>query len=266
MEVLLPLPNRPLLIPNPTATTTFPSSSSSALRKRRRRPHHHHRRCRFWAEVEEIRVCTNRTCRRQGSLQTLETLTGLTPPSVAVSSCGCLGLCGAGPNLVALPGPVMVSHCGTAARSAEVMVALCGPAWDFGVAKRSLEALALRKKAELEYDKRNFSQAELLLSQAIELKPMGGINIIYEDRSRTRLAMKKYPEALEDAKEALLFTPQYAEAYICQGDAFLAMSQFDLAEKSYLTALEIDPSIRRSKSFKARIVKLQEKLAAVNMP
>lgn len=40
------------------------------------------------------------------------------------------------------------------------------------------------------------------------------------------------------------------QAYICQGDAFLAMEQLDLAEKSYLTALEIDPSIRRSRSFK----------------
>ena len=40
------------------------------------------------------------------------------------------------------------------------------------------------------------------------------------------------------------------QTYICQGDAFLAMDQLDLAEKSYLTALEIDPSIRRSKSFK----------------
>lgn len=40
------------------------------------------------------------------------------------------------------------------------------------------------------------------------------------------------------------------QAYICQGDAFLAMDQLDLAEKSYSIALEIDPSIRRSKSFK----------------
>lgn len=40
------------------------------------------------------------------------------------------------------------------------------------------------------------------------------------------------------------------QAYVCQGDAFLAMDQLDLAEKSYLAALEIDLSIRYSKSFK----------------
>ncbi|XP_062110993.1 small glutamine-rich tetratricopeptide repeat-containing protein 2 [Humulus lupulus] len=251
MEVLLP--NRTLSFSKPTATC-FP--------KRRRL----HRRCCFISQLEEIRVCTNRTCRRQGSLLTLETLTGIAPPTVTVKSCGCLSRCGAGPNLVALPSAVVVSHCGTAARSAEVLAALCGASWDADAAKKSLEALALRKKAEIEFDKGNFSQAELLLSQAIELKPMGGMNIIYKDRSRTRLAMDKYHEALADAKEALVFTPQYVEAYICQGDAFLAMNRFDTAEKSYLTALEIDPSIRRSKSFKARIANLQEKVASVNMP
>lgn len=43
------------------------------------------------------------------------------------------------------------------------------------------------------------------------------------------------------------------QAYICQGDAFLAMDNFDSAEISYSTALQIDPSLRRSKSFKVLI-------------
>lgn len=143
-------------------------------------------------------------------------------------------------------------------------MALCGA--DSDDAKKSLEALALRKKAEIDLEKGSFLNAESLLSQAIELKPIGGINIIYKDRSRARLALSKYAEALEDAREALTFSTQYVEGHICQGDAFLAMNQFDLAEKSYLIALDIDPSIRRSKSFKARVAKLQEKRASVNMP
>uniref|UniRef100_A0A6P3ZS54 uncharacterized protein LOC107419715 n=1 Tax=Ziziphus jujuba TaxID=326968 RepID=A0A6P3ZS54_ZIZJJ len=247
MEVILP--NR--TFPIPTSLTAPPGP-----RARRR----------FTAEIEEIRVCTNRTCRRQGSFQTLETLTGLAPANVAVKSCGCLGRCGAGPNLVALPDGVVVSHCGTAARAAEVMVALYGGVWNSGDTKKSLEALALRKKAEKEMENGNFSEAELLLSQAIELKPTGGVHIIYKDRSIARLALHRYSEALEDAKEALTLSTQYCEAYICQGDAFLAMDQLDLAEESYLRALDIDPSVRRSKSFKARVAKLQEKLTAGNMP
>ena len=40
------------------------------------------------------------------------------------------------------------------------------------------------------------------------------------------------------------------QAYMCEGDVFMAMEEYDAAEKSYLTCLQIDPSIRRSKSFK----------------
>lgn len=46
------------------------------------------------------------------------------------------------------------------------------------------------------------------------------------------------------------FTCPKFQGYICQGDAFLAMDHYDAAEKSYATCLEIDPSVRRSKSFK----------------
>ncbi|KAK0587314.1 hypothetical protein LWI29_020959 [Acer saccharum] len=219
------------------------------------------------SKLKEVRVCTNRTCRRQGSIQTLHTLSGLAQPEVAVSSCGCLGRCGAGPNIVALPDGVVISHCGTAARACQVMVELSGGRTDSVVdANKSLEALALRKRAESEIEKRNFSEAEILLSQAIDLKPFGGIHLIYKVRSLARLAMGDYSGALEDVSEALKLASNYTEAYVCQGDIFLAMDQYDAAEKSYATCLEIDPSIRRSKSFKSRIVKLQEKLTAANIP
>ncbi|KAL6183357.1 hypothetical protein ACLB2K_044768 [Fragaria x ananassa] len=207
------------------------------------------------SEIQEIRVCTNRSCRRQGSMQTLETITALAPPTVAVKSCGCLNRCGNGPNLVALPTGTLVGHCGTMSRAAEVLVALCGGAWDSAAADKSLEALALRNKAEIELSNNNLSQAELFLTQAIELRPIGGIHITFKDRSIARLALGNHSGALEDAAQALELNPLYPEAYICQGDAFLAMSQFD-------SALHIDPSIRRSKSFKARMANLEKLTAA----
>ncbi|KAL6281778.1 hypothetical protein ACE6H2_018659 [Prunus campanulata] len=235
-------------------------------------------------QIEEIRVCTNRTCRRQGSFQSLDTLTALAPPNVAVKSSGCLGRCGTGPNLVALPAATFVSHCGTTARAVEVLVALVllsrrrrgGGVSNSDVANankniekianKSLEALALRNKARNELlHNNNFSQADLFLSQAIELKPIGGIHIMYKDRSLARLALGNYSGALEDAAQALALNPLYPEAYICQGDAFLALNQFDSAHNSYMASLEIDPSLRRSKAFKARIANL-EKLTTGNMP
>lgn len=207
---------------------------------------------------KEIRVCTNRACRKQGSFQTLETLSGIAPPNVSVKSSGCLGKCGAGPNLVVLPDYLIIRYCGTAARCLETMVSL------FGGGDNSLDALALRKKADVELEKKNFAEAEVLLSQAIDLKPFGGIHVTFKCRSSVRLELGNYLGALEDAKEALILAPKYSEAYICQGDAHLALNKFDLAEQAYLACLDIDPSIRQSKSFKARITKLQEKLASVN--
>lgn len=151
---------------------TFGASSLLVSASRNKSPYSNApwRRHDIKGEIGEIRVCTNRTCRRQGSLQTLETLSGLAPPNVTVKSCGCLGRCGAGPNLAALRddggGVILVGHCGTAARSAEIMMGLfCGHDSDDTAAKTSLEALALRKRAETESEEGNFSQAELLLSR-----------------------------------------------------------------------------------------------------
>ncbi|GMH14126.1 hypothetical protein Nepgr_015967 [Nepenthes gracilis] len=221
------------------------------------------------AEIE-IRVCTNRTCRRQGSVQIRETLSDIAPPNVSVNSCGCLGRCGAGPNLVALPAAVMVNHCGTAARAADFMVVACGGRnagdGDRSEAWKCLEALALRKRAEVKLGIGNFSEAEFLLSKAIDLKPFGGIHVTYKDRSCVRFRQGDLYGALEDAKQALMLAPQYAQAYICQGDAFFAMDLFDKAEDSYSLAIETDPSVHHSKSFQARIAKLQEKLTSVTAP
>ncbi|KAL3512432.1 hypothetical protein ACH5RR_025149 [Cinchona calisaya] len=218
--------------------------------------------------VEEIRVCTNRTCRRQGSLDILQILSGISPPSLSVNSCGCLGRCGAGPNVFVLPQGVFVGHCGTASKAAHLMASSLLVYGDDGEFERScrecLEALALRKRAEDEMEKGNFDKALVLLSQAIDLKPFGGVHIMYKSRSTARLAMGNISEALEDAKEALRLAPKYSQAYICHGDALMAMEQFDGADKSYAMALELEPSLRRSMSFKARIAVLQEKLTPAN--
>uniref|UniRef100_A0A7N0U4G1 Uncharacterized protein n=1 Tax=Kalanchoe fedtschenkoi TaxID=63787 RepID=A0A7N0U4G1_KALFE len=234
----------------PSAATSPPKSSRTLLAPR----HIRSPPTVILAAKTEIRVCTNRTCRRQGSAQTLEVLTGIAPPDVSVVSCGCLSRCGAGPNVVVLPDAAFVGHCGTAARASEVMMSVCGVS-DGG---KSLEAFGLRKRAEDELGLGNLSQAEILLSKALELQAFGGVHIIYKVRSTVRLASGNHLGALEDANEALTLAPLYVE-----GDALLASDRFDAAEKSYTTALELDPTLRRSKSFKARVSKLEEKVAAV---
>ena len=39
----------------------------------------------------EVRVCTGKACRKDGSLQTLTFFRGMAPPEVDVETCGCLG-------------------------------------------------------------------------------------------------------------------------------------------------------------------------------
>ncbi|KAK6925408.1 hypothetical protein RJ641_009734 [Dillenia turbinata] len=173
-----------------------------------------------------------------GSVETLDVLCGLSPSNITVKSCGCLDRCGAGPNLVVLPDGVFIGHCSTAAKAAQVLKDFCGLSAS-EEASNSLAALALRKRAKDEFRKGNFSDSELLLTQAIDLKPFGGIHILHKNR----LAMNNSTGAFEDAKEALQLAPQYTDAYICQGDAFMDMDHFDSAEKSYAWALEIDPSL-----------------------
>lgn len=118
--------------------------------------------------VEEIRVCTNRTCRRQGSLDILQILSGISPPCLSINSCGCLGRCGAGPNVVVLPQELFVGHCGTSSKAAHLVISLvCAGDGDEEVERKCLEALALRKRAEDEMGKGKFDEALLLLAQVL---------------------------------------------------------------------------------------------------
>ncbi|CAL9769852.1 unnamed protein product [Musa acuminata subsp. burmannicoides] len=172
------------------------------------------RRWRAWASSSEpegeveIRVCVNRTCGRQGSRDILAVLSAIAPPGISVVSCGCLGRCGAGPNLAVLPPGALIGHCGTAAKAAQLLADLCGPEFD---PQRNLETLALRKKAEDELEKGNEAEAESLLSQAIDLKPSGGLHLIYRSRSSARLAMGDDVGALEDARESSRLAPKYPQ-------------------------------------------------------
>ncbi|KAF3787742.1 Small glutamine-rich tetratricopeptide repeat-containing protein alpha [Nymphaea thermarum] len=251
-DILLP-PTPPFLLQPPR--TCRPPLFAGSVRPR------HSRVTYVVSEAKEVRVCVNRTCSRSGSRETLALLEALAPPGMSVVSCGCLGLCGSGPNVAILPDEVVIRHCSTASRVADLLTAYCG----FSNPAAGLEALALRKRAEGEMDSGNLTGAIALLNQAVDLKPAGGMQFIYKARSAAQLGMGDHSGALQDAIEASKIAPDYPQAYICQGDVFFAMEEYDAAAKAYSTALQIDPSIRRSTSYKARIAKLQVKMSAANV-
>ncbi|CAM6017087.1 unnamed protein product [Sphagnum balticum] len=212
----------------------------------RRRTQHH-----------EIRICINKTCRRSGSLETLDIIRSLAPPSVTVQSCGCLGSCGVGPNLVILPVEMIVNHCNTAAHAARLLALQCG-AENPDV---NLKALALKQQANKEFELGNYPKAEKLYSEAIDLNPSGGLHFIYANRSALRLALGEFKAALEDAEEAAKIAPQWPQAFLRQADAFSAMGEIQAALSALKTALHFDPSLRRSKSYQVKSRDLESKLA-----
>ncbi|WP_414551245.1 (2Fe-2S) ferredoxin domain-containing protein [Anabaena sp. CCY 0017] len=50
-----------------------------------------------------VRVCQNRTCKKQGAAEVLAAFTALSVPDVTVTASGCLGQCGNGPMVLVLP-------------------------------------------------------------------------------------------------------------------------------------------------------------------
>ncbi|CAM0902449.1 unnamed protein product [Alopecurus aequalis] len=215
----------------------------------------------------EVRVCTNRTCARQGGREVLAALEGLAPPPprVDVASCGCLGRCGAGPNVSAsVPGrgTAVFRHVGTAARAAQLLEHLLG-AVEFN-ADAGLAALAVREKAEAALAEGNAAEAEALFTESLGMNAPGGLHLVYGSRCKARLSIGDTAGALADAEEAVTIAPKFPQSHLSRGDALFAMGEYHSAEDSYAHALALDPSIRRSKSFKARLEKLREKLVSVS--
>ena len=77
------------------------------------------------ARCTELRICTNRTCRKQGSPRLAEAARVLAS-GLTVSKVGCLGQCGAGPNCVLLPSGLAVSHVDSLDTLAALLNRQCG--------------------------------------------------------------------------------------------------------------------------------------------
>lgn len=208
----------------------------------------------------ELRVCTNRTCRKNGSLQTLELLRGLASPNVSVESCGCLGRCGNGPNLVVLPSGISVGHCNTATHAARLLALQCG----LSDPENNLKALSLKQQGIKAFESGDFVEAETLFSQAIDLQPSGGLHLLYANRSAARLAKGDAHAALDDANCASVLAPKWHVPYLRQGEAYMVIGDYQSAQSVYAKALLCDPTLRRSKSYQSKIRELERALMHVN--
>ncbi|KAF7011835.1 hypothetical protein CFC21_026099 [Triticum aestivum] len=191
------------------------------------------------AGAVEIRVCTNHTCARQGGREVLVALEGLSqpPPRVDVASCGCLGPCGAGPNVGAsIPGRgnAVFGHVSTSSAPPSSTPQRGSP--------RAGSATGGDHRAGRHGARCSGTR----------------------ETCKVRIGIGGTAGALADAEEAIRIAPSFPHSHLLRGDALFAPGDYHSAEDAFARALDLDPSIRRSKSFKARLEKLREKLVSVS--
>jgi hypothetical protein len=189
----------------------------------------------------QIRICTNKTCARQGSKQILQFAKDLSLPGVEISGCGCLGSCGNGPNAAVIPlgdsraSPMLLYHLSTPNDLSEALTAVCDAKIDSGVLKCTELRLA-GNSAALNND---LPRAISLYTQALDLNPSYGRHLLLSNRSAARLASGDAAGALVDATAAVEFSPvEFSKAWIRQADALFALGRYQDALGAVRAAVE----------------------------
>ena len=181
----------------------------------------------------ELRICCNKTCRRQGALNLLEWAKELAPASLTVTRAGCLGVCGAGPNVVLLPRELRVSHCSTPSHLARLLE-LQLPESSGEVALLAA-ALDLRLQGNAALERGDAARAVVLYTQALALKPPRNTHQILANLSAARLRLGDPQRALDDALAAqAVGPPGWTRGAEREAEARAAMKK----EQDNVTALQ----------------------------
>ena len=189
-----------------------------------------------------VLVCGNKTCRRQGALNTIQFFNEVVSDKVIVKRVGCLGRCGSGPNVCLLPNELYVGHVNTAAHVARLVErqVVGGKG-----AETIVRTLALKMEGNELMAMGDAVEAEAAYTAAIVLNPERGAHILFSNRSAARLAQgkRRYLDALDDALETQRLAPQWFRAYSRICDAQLALGRRDEALAAMEKALELQPSL-----------------------
>jgi hypothetical protein len=206
-------------------------------------------------QTYELRVCTNKTCRRQGSAQIAKFGQDLALPSLAVATCGCLGSCGNGPNAALVPtgpssaaAPVMLYHVSTPARLVQALDALAGVVVDAAL----LRATELRLAGNEAARGGDLPRAVQLYTDALAAAPPGGRHLALANRSAARLAGGDAAAALADAEAALACAPPgFTTACVRQADALFALHRYGDAKEALQAGAARHPPFGRSPEYAA---------------
>eukprot|EP00891_Asterochloris_glomerata_P001858 jgi/Astpho2/1858/Aster-00383 len=85
----------------------------------------------------------------------------------------------------------------------------------------------------------NFDEAITAFSDAIKLAPDN--HVLYSNRSASYASLKRYEEALEDAKKVTSIKPDWPKGYSRLGAANMGLGHLDEAVQAYSQGLQHDP-------------------------
>lgn len=104
---------------------------------------------------------------------------------------------------------------------------------------------------------KDYEKAIDLFSKAIEVSETPN-HVFYSNRSACYASLKKFTEALSDAKECVQINPSWSKGYNRLGAAHLGLGDLDEAEGSYKKALELDANNQAAKDGLEQVHRTQE--------
>ncbi|GAX72939.1 hypothetical protein CEUSTIGMA_g394.t1 [Chlamydomonas eustigma] len=229
-----------------------------------------------WHDSIDIRVCTNRACKKAGSQQILKFFEDLSLPSITVSGAGCLGSCGKGPNLLVQKPPllhhsetrrdqatasetVLICHIATISDAFEVITSVCG----MTIAQTDIDAAQFRLQGNELAVGGDLQGAMEMYTRGLNLDPGHGHHLLLCNRSAVLLHLGRKQEALQDALRSLeLSPPSFAKAWLRAVDCHYALEQYVAAAALTRLAVQQCPQFKSLPSF----VDVREALKKVGHP
>ncbi|GBF88326.1 hypothetical protein Rsub_01038 [Raphidocelis subcapitata] len=208
----------------------------------------------------EVRICTGKVCKKQGSEQIVRFGEQLGLPNLEVRACGCLGNCGNGPNLVLLPQAQVLRHVATPADLAEALRAFCGA----DVGDELLRATELRLAGNALAMAGDLRGAVERYRAALSAAPNGaGAHLIHANLSATHLQLGEKDAALEHARAAVASAPRgFHKAHVRLVDALYALGRYGEAEAAVEAAVASDASFAALPEYKV----IRQALKGVKRP
>ncbi|KAF5840757.1 hypothetical protein DUNSADRAFT_15615 [Dunaliella salina] len=209
------------------------------------------------AAKKELRVCTSRTCRKQGSPEVLKFLQDLAQDTegIRVRECSCLGNCGNGPNMALMPEGRELAHVATLDDATRVLTQACGVA----IPEPIVQALALKQQGNAAAIAGRLDEAAERYSAGIAMNPSAGLHLLLCNRASVYLQQGRCFEALGDAQQAVqLAPPSFVNGWVRLVDCLYAVGRHEEAAETVQVAVQKCPQFRAAPEYRVIVQALRK--------